>query len=175
MYSRNNHLLWNYTNNIYLLQLQPQEVENIGKAEWLFSSGISGTRWSDRVESVKQFVGHLPGVKLTLEDLLELNPTPKSRNKIHGAICYVSSFSCIIMSVMWYRIVVSIDICSKVIQASDLTLDMEVANIESLLAQLVAIRDSWKVAWNEAKLVASSRQMEVILIRDRSTTARKRT
>ena len=52
---------------------------------------------------------------------------------------------------------------------------MEVANIESLLAQLVAIRDSWKVALNEAKLVASSRQMEVILIRDRSTTARKRT
>ena len=38
---------------------------------------------------------------------------------------------------------------------------MEVASIESLLAQLVALRDSWKAIWNEAKLVASSLQIEV--------------
>ena len=33
---------------------------------------------------------------------------------------------------------------------------LEVANVESLLAQLVAFRDSWKAIWNEAKLVAPS-------------------
>ena len=92
--------------------------------------GISGTSMSDRVESVKPFT-HLPGVKLALEDLLELNLTPNTRNEIHGAICYVSSFACIIMSVVWYRILVPIYFCNKVIQASDANLDMEVANIES--------------------------------------------
>ena len=95
--------------------------------------GISGTRWSDRVESVKPFVAHLPGVKLALEALLELNLTPKTRNEIKGAVCYVSSFTCIIMSVVWHRILVPIDFCNKVIEASDTTLDMEVANIKSLL------------------------------------------
>ena len=143
--------------------------------DWLFASWHI---WHQTVWSSwewKSFVAHLTGVKLALEDLLELNLTPKCRNEIHGAMCNVSSFSWIIMSVVWYRILVSIDFYNKVIQASDLTLDMEVANIESLLAQLVAIRDSWKVIWNEAKLVASSRKMEVILIRDHSTTARKRT
>ena len=74
------------------------------------------------------------------------------------------------MSVVWYRILVPIDFYNDVIQAIDANLDMEVANIESLLAQLVVLRDSWK----EAKLGASSLQMEVKLFGYRSTTARKK-
>ena len=50
---------------------------------------------------------------------------------------------------------------------------MEVANIESLLALLVALRDSWKAEWNDTKLVACSLQVEVKSLRDRSITARK--
>ena len=88
---------------------------------------------------------------------------------------YVSSFTCIVMSVVWHRILVSIDFCNKVIQASDATLDMEMANIESLIEKLVALRDSWKAIWSEAKLVASSLQVEVQLFRDRNITARKST
>ena len=61
---------------------------------------ISCTRLSDRVESAEPFVAHLPGVKLTLEDLLELKLTLKMRNKIHEAICYFSSVTCIIMTGM---------------------------------------------------------------------------
>ena len=49
---------------------------------------------------------------------------------------------------------------------------MEVANIESLLAELVAFRDIWKAIWNEA--VASSLQIEVKFSRNSSTTVRKR-
>ena len=78
------------------------------------------------------------------------------------------------MSFVWYRILVPIDVCNKVFQASDATLDMEVANIESLLAQLLALRDSWKAVWNEAKLVASSLLIEVKLPKDHGTTARKK-
>ena len=62
--------------------------------------GKSGTRSSVRVDSVKPFIAHLPGVKLAIEYLLELNLTPKTRNEINGAICYISSSTCIIMSVM---------------------------------------------------------------------------
>ena len=112
-------------------------------AKWIGSllHGISGTTWSDRVESVKLFVAHLPGVKLVSEDLLELKITPKTRNKIHGVIpvCYVGSFTWIIMSVVWHRILVPIVFCNKVNQASDATLHIEVANIESLHAQLVPL------------------------------------
>ena len=61
------------------------------------------------------------------------------------------SFTCIIILVVWYKILVPIDFYKKVIQASDATLDVEVANIESLLSQRVALRDSQKVIWNEAR------------------------
>ena len=91
--------------------------------------GISGTRWSNRLERVKPFVAHLPGVTLALENLLELNITPKTRKEIHGVICYVRSFTCIIISVVWHRILVPIDFCNNVIRAIATTLDMEVANI----------------------------------------------
>ena len=158
-----------------LFSCSPKRWEILAKHIGCSLHGISGTRWSDRVESVKPFVAHIPGVKLALEDLLELNLTPKTKNEIKGAICYVSSFTCIIMSVVWHKILVPIDFCNKVIQASDTTLDMEVENIESLLAQLVALRDSWKAMWNEAKLVAFSLQIEVKLFKGRSTTTRKRT
>ena len=39
----------------------------------------------------------------------------------------------------------------------------------------MALRDSWKAIWNEAKLVAPSLQVEVKLFRDRNITARKST
>ena len=81
---------------------------------------------------------------MALEDLLEVILTPKTRNEIQGAICYVSSFTSIIISVVWCRILVPIDFFNKVIQDSDATLDMGVTNLESLLAQQVALRDSWK-------------------------------
>ena len=78
------------------------------------------------------------------------------------------------MSVVWYRILVPIDVYNNVFQASDATLDMEAANIESSLTQqLVALQDSLKAVWNEAKLVASSLQIQVTLLRDRITMTEK--
>ena len=53
-----------------------------------------------------------------------------------------SSFTCIIMSAVWYIILVPTDFCNKVIQASDATLDIEVSNIERLLSQVVDLRNS---------------------------------
>ena len=80
------------------------------------------------------------------------------------------------MSVVWHRILVPVDFCNKFIQASDAAaLGMEVANTKRLLAQLVALRESWEAIWNEAKLVAFSQQIEVKLFRDRNSTAKKRT
>ena len=79
------------------------------------------------------------------------------------------------MSVVRHIILVPIDFCNKVIQASDATLDIEVTNLESLLDQLMSLRESWKAMWNEAKLVASSLKIEVKLFKGRSNTTRKRT
>ena len=140
--------------------------------------GISGTRWSDRVECVKPFAAHLRDIALALKDLLKLNMTAKTTTEIHGALSYVTSFTCVIMASTWYKILVPIDLCNKVIQARDATLDIEVQNIEELLQgliELTQLRNNWKPIWHEVKLVASNLGIEVTLSRGRGGKRRKMT
>ena len=67
------------------------------------------------------------------------------------------------MSAVWYKVLAAIDICNKVIQARDATLDVEVSNIETLLEDLMKLGSNWKSIWNETKEVASNFEMEVKL------------
>ena len=57
---------------------------------------------------------------------MDLNLLAKARHDINSALTYVSSFMCIIMCVIWFKILARIDICMKIIQARDATLDVEV-------------------------------------------------
>lgn len=93
-----------------LFSSSPQRWEILQKCIGCSLHGMSNTRWSDRVESIKPFVAHLPGIKIALENLLELNLTAKTRTEINGALSYVTSFICVIMSVVWYRVLVPVDI-----------------------------------------------------------------
>ena len=145
-------------------------VKHIGS----FLHGISGTMWSDRVESVKPFAAHLPSIKMALEELLELNLTAKSRNDVKGALSYVTSFICIIMFVVWYKVLVPIELCKKVIQARDATLDVKVSNVSSLLNQISEIRSQWKTLWYETKLVTYNLEIEIKLSYGRNAANRKK-
>ena len=100
--------------------------ENIGSS----LHGLSGTRWSALVNSVRPFAAHLPGIRLALEKLLQLNLTPKTRTEVSGAIKFVSSFTCIVMSAIWLKILVAIDQRNQIIQARDATIDVEVVKFE---------------------------------------------
>ena len=50
---------------------------------------------------------------------------------------YLKTFICVLMSAVWHKILAAIDICNKVNQARDSTLDVEVSNIETLLEDLM--------------------------------------
>ena len=82
------------------------------------------------VNSVRPFAAHLPGIQLALEKLLQLNLTPKTRTEVSGAIKFVSSFTCIVMSAIWLKILVAIDQRNQIIQARDATIDVEVVKFE---------------------------------------------
>ncbi|XP_047132442.1 uncharacterized protein LOC124811172 [Hydra vulgaris] len=64
----------------------PKRWEILSKHINCSLKGMSHTRWSDRVESVKPFAAQLPGIKLSLEELLELNLTSKTRAEVEGAL-----------------------------------------------------------------------------------------
>ena len=50
---------------------------------------------------------------------------------------YMNSFQCILMASVWFKVLSAIDQRNKVQQAKDQTVDVEVANIKSLLAILM--------------------------------------
>ena len=66
--------------------------------------GLSSTRWTDRVASVRPFAAQLPGLRSALEQLHKLNLTPKTATEVDGAIKYVSSFPGILMSTIWLKV-----------------------------------------------------------------------
>ena len=127
----------------------------------------SGTRWSERISSVKPFAANLNGIKEALKELLELNLTPKTRTEVNGAIKYVSSFRSILLSSIWFKILAPIDTCNEIIQARNATIDVEVSNIEILIINLQNLRSDFQRILSEAKYVANNLGIEIKFERQR--------
>lgn len=118
---------------------------------------VLGTRWSERVDAIKPIAHHLPGIIKALEELHELpGLETKCKHTINGALKYVSTFTCLIMASMWYKILSAIQNVNLVIQGRDSTIDVEVDNLEDLTKHLVSLRDRWGEVYNEAVVVAQS-------------------
>ena len=122
--------------------------------------GLSGTRWTDRVASVRPFAAHLPSIKVALQQLLALNLTAKTTSEVNGAIKYVSSFTCLVMSSVWLKVLVAIDQRNQIIQARKATIDVEVSNLKSLLEDLKKLGENWPLILRECKLVASAANLQ---------------
>ena len=122
--------------------------------------GLSGTRWTDRVASVRPFAAYLPSLKVALQQLLTLNLTPRTTTEVNGAIKYVSSFTCLVISSVWLKVLVAIDQRNQIIQARKATIDVEVCNLKSLLEDLKKLREKWPLILRECKLVANASNMQ---------------
>ncbi|XP_065645754.1 zinc finger MYM-type protein 1-like [Hydra vulgaris] len=116
--------------------------------------GQSGTRWTERLDSIRPFYNHLSPIIKPLKEVKSLNLTPKAKTEIRGALKYMSSFKCVLMSGIWLKVLTLIDRCNQVIQARKATIDIEVENIEALISQLKSVWEEWPTILEEAKLVA---------------------
>jgi len=105
----------------------------------------------------------LPGIKTAIEELLTMKLTAKSKLDANGSLLYLKSFVCAFMSAVWFKILNKIDICMKVIQVRQATLDTEVANIQQLLEDLAELRNSCQAVWSEVTTVASNLGIEIKL------------
>ena len=66
------------------------------------------------------------------------------------------SLECIALSSVWFKVLSAIDLINRVLQARDVTLDVEIANLKSLLENLVHIRKSWDAIYAECKGIAEN-------------------
>ena len=78
------------------------------------------------------------------------------------------------MSTVWYKILAAIYICNEVIQSRDITPDVEVSNIETLLEDLMKLRSNRNGIWNEANEVALNLKIKIQFCHLRKHVDRKR-
>ena len=71
-----------------------------------------------------------------------------------------SSFTCLVMSSVWLKVLVAIDQRNQIIQARKATIDIEVSNLKSLLEDLKKLRENWPLILRECKLVASAANLQ---------------
>ncbi|XP_065658026.1 zinc finger MYM-type protein 1-like [Hydra vulgaris] len=78
--------------------------------------GQSGTRWTERLDSIRPFYNHLSQIIESLKEVKSLNLTPKAKTEIRGALKYMSSFKCVLMSGIWLKVLTLIDRSNQFIQ-----------------------------------------------------------
>lgn len=113
---------------------------------------LSDTRWAARIDAVKPFTRNLPGLKTSLEEIKKLNLTAETRRDVDGILKYMSKFECVLMASIWSKILQAINERNLVLQEMNATIDVEVKNLESLLADLQLLRNRWNEILNECKI-----------------------
>ncbi|XP_069477668.1 zinc finger MYM-type protein 1-like [Ambystoma mexicanum] len=115
----------------------------------------SQTRWSERLDAVKPVAKHLPSVIKALERVqAEINLTQDAKAEAKSLQLYFSSFPSILMSCIWFKILLSIDHVNRVLQQKQLSLSKSVQLGKQLVSDLRNLHDSWPKILHEATLIA---------------------
>lgn len=91
------------------LSKSPQRWEILQEEIHCSLHKLLDTRWSGRVDAVRPFAKHLPGLQNVVAEFMALNMSSESKSELLRIQKYLMSFKCVIMSTIWYKILVSID------------------------------------------------------------------
>ena len=141
----------------------PQRWEILEKAIGASLHNLSDTRWSARVDAVKPFAANLPGLIKAVEEVHSLNLTAETKASVLGISKYLKSFECVLRASIWFKVLTAINQRNVVLQARDATLDVELDNIDSLLAEMKALRnEGWPKILNECNLALYQAMQEPV-------------
>ena len=91
-----------------------------------------------------------------VQTALDLVLTAETRCDAIGLIQYCRSFKCMVLPSKWFKVLSAIDLRNRVLQTRDVTLDVEIANLKSLLEDLEHIRKTWDAICAQCKAVAEN-------------------
>ena len=120
---------------------------------------LSETRWSARIDAVKPFAAHLPNLVIALRKLLQGEAAtlkPDTFADVKGILKFLKKFACLLLSSIWHKDLISIDIRNKVLQTKKITLYVEQKLIDILVNELIALRNNCDAIIQEAEAFASS-------------------
>lgn len=100
---------------------------------------------------------HLPSILEALDSVLaSCSLTNEAKSEVNGLICHFKTFEAIVLLTVWVKILQSIENRNVILQAGDISLDVEAANIKALQEEMQVIRCKWDSLLAEASLVAQA-------------------
>ena len=111
----------------------PQRWDILKKHVGCSIHSMSQTRWSARIACIKPFAQHIDSLRHAVDDVLAMNITSDARSTLNGIKSYMNSFRCVLLASVWYKVLYAIDIRNQILQVKEQTLDVEVANVISLV------------------------------------------
>uniref|UniRef100_A0A1A8IJ03 TTF-type domain-containing protein n=2 Tax=Nothobranchius kuhntae TaxID=321403 RepID=A0A1A8IJ03_NOTKU len=123
---------------------------------------LSDTRWSARIAAVRVVATHLPSIIEALECILATcNLTSEAKFEANGLKNYFMTFDAVVLLTVWVKVLQSIENRNLILQAGNISLDIEAANIKALQEEIQAIRNEWSSLLAEASLVAQAMEIPV--------------
>lgn len=121
---------------------------------------LSTTRWGARIAAVRIVATHLPSIIAALERILATyNLTSEAKSEANGLKNYFKTFDAVVLLTVWVKVLQCIENRNLILQAGDISLDIETANIKELLDEIQAIRNEWDSLLAEASLVAQTMEI----------------
>nr|XP_028965092.1 zinc finger MYM-type protein 1-like [Malus domestica] len=125
---------------------------------------LSTTRWESHIESVKAIKSQVAQVRNALFQLVEITENPQlSRDAECLASGELSSFDFVLSLVIWYDILLKINMVSTKLQSEDMRLDVAVKALESLVMFFENYRETgFASAMSDAKEIALDSEIDPV-------------
>ncbi|XP_050130318.1 uncharacterized protein LOC126606952 [Malus sylvestris] len=125
---------------------------------------LSTTRWESHIESVKAIKSQVAQVRNALFTLVEITENPRlSRDAECLASGELSSFDFVLSLVIWYDILLKINMVSKKLQSEDMRLDVAVKALEALVTFFENYRETgFASAMRDAKEIALELEIDPV-------------
>ncbi|CAH2325017.1 zinc finger MYM-type 1-like [Pelobates cultripes] len=124
---------------------------------------LSETRWECRVESVKAVRYQLQEIAECLEEVTQKSNDPAFCSECNSLQVEILSYEFVLSLVVWYEILVKINLVSKVWQKSNMQLDTALKHLEEFMCWLEDYRQN---GYNSAIVAANEIAEEMNIVRE---------
>lgn len=110
--------------------------------EFLTVKKWSETRWESRVNSVKALRYQLPNILEALEEVSREASDTITKSEAQSLANEINTFEFVLSLVIWYDILVEVNVVSKSLQGKSIDIDISIKMLESLLIFLRSFRQT---------------------------------
>lgn len=122
---------------------------------------LSNTRWESRINSVKAIRFQAPQIKLALINLAKSFDDAKSKSEPESMADAIKNFEFLLGMIIWYDILFSINMVSKKLQSSTISIDAIIDQIDGLIKYFEKYRNEGFISsMDVAKTIARDMDVE---------------